>query len=439
MDKFFKISERGSSVTNEILSGLTTFFTMAYIVIVNPAVLTAAGISYDAALTSTCLGAAIATAAMGLIANRPLALASGMGLNAMIAYSLCLTYGVDWRVGMACVFAEGVIILLLVLCGLREAIMRAIPASLRNAISIGIGLFIAFMGLQNGGLVVDSEATLIAFGDITTPVAVVALVAITSAAVLHARNVTGGLLLSILIAAIVGLPLGVTTLPTEWAINFDFSSFAAPFQMTPEGDIAILKVFTEPVLIAFVFSLLMSDFFDTMGTVMGVAAKADFTTEDGFEDSRSILVVDSAAAALGGFVGASSITTYVESAAGAAAGARTGLSSVVVAILFLLSTLLAPVMSIIPTAATSGALVIVGYLMMKGVVDVEWDRVEIAIPSFLIIAGIPLMYSITTGIGLGFIFYCVIMTFMGQARDIKPLMWVTALAFVGVFITSAFI
>lgn len=233
MERFFKIKARGSSVGTEVMGGLTTFLTMSYIVAVNPAILTAVGISFSAALTATCFGAAIMTVAMGLITNRPLALASGMGINAVLAYSICLGQGVDWRVGMACIFLEGIVILLLVVCGLREAIMRAIPVSLRRAIGIGIGLFIAFIGLKSGGIVVTSSSTLVTMGSLAEPVAIVAIVSLVVAIVLQTTHVKGGLIISIIVATIVGIPLGVTALPTDWNFGLDFSCFAAPFQMTP--------------------------------------------------------------------------------------------------------------------------------------------------------------------------------------------------------------
>ncbi|WP_303249856.1 NCS2 family permease, partial [uncultured Slackia sp.] len=227
MDKFFKISERNSTIGNEIIGGLTTFLAMAYIIAVNPSLLEAAGIPFDAALTATCLGAAVMTVAMGLIANRPIALASGMGINAIVAYTLCLgETAVDWRVAMAIVFLEGIVILVLVLCGLRKAIMDAIPASLRHAIGIGIGLFIAFIGLKGGGLIVPDEATILAFGDLSSPIVLVSLVSILLAVVLQALNVKGGLLISIVVATIVGIPMGVTPLPAEWNFGLDFSAFA---------------------------------------------------------------------------------------------------------------------------------------------------------------------------------------------------------------------
>ncbi|WP_244594803.1 NCS2 family permease [Slackia faecicanis] len=439
MDKFFKISERNSTIGNEIIGGLTTFLAMAYIIAVNPSLLEAAGIPFDAALTATCLGAAVMTVAMGLIANRPIALASGMGINAIVAYTLCLgETAVDWRVAMAIVFLEGIVILVLVLCGLRKAIMDAIPASLRHAIGIGIGLFIAFIGLKGGGLIVPDEATILAFGDLSSPIVLVSLVSILLAVVLQALNVKGGLLISIVVATIVGIPMGVTPLPTEWNFGLDFSAFAAPFQTVPGTDtMAIVQVFLQPALLLFVFSLLMSDFFDTMGTVVAVGEQGKFVDKDGnVEDIQPILAVDSVAAAAGGFFGASSITSFVESTSGAAAGARTGLSNIVVGILFVVFAFFAPVIGMVSASATCGALVVVGYLMLSDVTSIDWSKIEHAFPAFITILGIPLTYSITNGIGFGFISYCIIKVVQGKACEVKPLMWIAAVAFMVMFIVG---
>lgn len=355
LDKFFKISERGSTVSNEVIGGLTTFLAMAYIIAVNPAMMEAAGIPFNAALTATCFGAAIMTVAMGLFANRPIALASGMGINAIVAYSLCLGLGVDWRVAMAVVFLEGILILLLVLCGLRKAVMDAIPVSLRRAIGIGIGLFIAFIGLKGGGFIAADESTFLALGDLTSPTAIVAAISIIVAVVLTAVNLKGALLISIVAATIIGIPMGVTPPVTDFSFAPDFSAFAAPFQVTPEGTLAIAQVIVQPVLLLFVFSLLMSDFFDTMGTVVAVGSRAGFVDKKGdVEDVQPILIVDSAAAAAGGFIGASSITSFVESVSGAAAGARTGLSNIVIGIAFVACAFLAPVIGMVTSSATCG-------------------------------------------------------------------------------------
>lgn len=434
MEQFFKIKQRGSSVGTEVLGGLTTFLAMAYIVAVNPAILTAAGIPFDAALTSTCLGAAVMTIAMGLIANRPLALASGMGINAVVAYSLCAGMGIDWRIAMSVIFVEGIIILLLVLCGLRKAVMDAIPVDLRRAIGIGIGLFIAFIGLKGAGLIVADDSTFVALGNLTSSGCIVALISLIIAIVLQVMNIRGALLISIVVAVIVGIPLGVTALPSEWSFGLNFEAFAAPFQQV-DGGMAVLQVFLQPTLLLFVFSILMSDFFDTMGTVVGVAQQAEFIDENGdVEDIQAILAVDSAAAAVGGFMGASSITTFVESTSGAADGARTGLSSIVAGVLFFICAFLAPLFGMVSGAATCGALVVVGFLMMSDIGQIDWSVPELAFPAFLVVVGIPFTYSITNGIGLGFIAYVVLMVARGKISEIKPLMWVAALAFLVMFV-----
>ena len=410
---------------------------MAYIIAVNPSMMEAAGIPFNAALTATCLGAAIMTIAMGLIANRPIALASGMGINAIVAFTLCLgEVAVDWRVAMAVVFLEGIIILILVLCGLRKAIMDAIPVGLRRAIGIGIGLFIAFIGLKGGGLISADESTLIALGELSSPICIVALVSIALAVILQVLNVKGGLVISIIVATIVGIPLGVTPLPTEWNFGLDFSAFAAPFQTDPaSGNMAIIQVFVQPVLLMFVFSLLMSDFFDTMGTMVAVGEQGKFVDKKGdVEDVQPILMVDSAAAAVGGFLGASSITSFVESTSGAAAGARTGLSNIVIGVLFIVCAFFAPIVGMVSGAATCGALVVVGYLMMTDVGEIDWKSIESAFPAFITIVGIPMTYSITNGIGMGFISYCIIKVAQGKAGEVKPLMWVAALAFLLMFV-----
>jgi len=435
VDKFFKISERGSTISTEVIGGLTTFLAMAYIIAVNPSILSAAGVPFNAALTATCFGAALMTIAMGLFANRPIALASGMGINAVVAFGLCLGFGVDWRVAMAVIFLEGILILILVLCGLREAIMEAIPVSLQRAIAIGIGLFIAFIGLRNGGIVVSDEATSLALGSLTSPVVAVALISILTAVILTALKVKAGLLISIIFATLVGIPLGITALPTEYIFMPDFSTFGAPFQLTPDGIMGIAQIFIQPALLMFVFSLLMSDFFDTMGTVVAVGSQGDFVDKDNkIKNVKEILIVDSAAAAVGGLAGASSITSYIESISGVAAGARTGLSNMVIGAAFIIFAFLSPFVGMVTGAATCGALVVVGYLMMSDIAAIDWKDISLAFPAFITIIGIPLTYSITNGIGFGFISYVIIKLAQGKAKEVKPLMWVAALAFAITFI-----
>ena len=435
MDTFFKLSERGSSSTTEVRAGLTTFLAMAYIIVVNPSILSAGGVPAAAAVTATCLGAGIMTIAMGLFANRPLACASGMGINSIVAFTLCGAMGYGWPTAMTVIFVEGIAILLLVLCGLREAIMDAIPVSLRHGISVGLGLFIAMIGLKDGGVIVANESTMVALGDVTSATFIVGIISIVLTVILYSMNVKGSLLWGILIAAIIGIPLGVTPVPTAVVAPLDFTTVAAPFQNSADGVMGIVEVVTTPALLLFAFSLMMSDFFDTMGTAMAVAKQGNFLTKDGkVEDIRPILIVDSIAAAVGGFFGASSITTFVESASGAADGGRSGLTSIVAGILFILAAFFSPIISCIPSAATCGALVFVGFLMMSDVVDIDWTDVLQGFPTFMIIAGIPFTYSISNGIGLGFITYVIVAIVTGKVKEIRPLMWVAALAFLLYFL-----
>lgn len=435
METFFKAGERGSSVGQEIRAGLTTFLAMAYIIAVNPSLLTAAGIPAAAAVTSTCIGAGIMTILMGIFANRPLACASGMGVNAVFAYTLTGLAGGDWHAASAVIFIEGVAILILVLCGLREAIMDAIPVSLRHAISVGLGLFIAMIGLADAGIIVADESTMVALGDVFSPTFLVGLISIVVTIVLYAMNIKGSLLLGIVIAVVAGIPLGVTQMPAGIVSGLDFTTFGAPFQADEAGVMGIAKVVTNPTLLVFAFSLMMSDFFDTMGTAMAVAKQGDFLEPDGrVRDIKPILIVDSAAAAVGGLVGASSITTFVESASGAADGGRTGLSSVVAGVLFIIAAFFSPLISVVSSAATCGALVFVGYLMMSEVTEIDWSDLLEGLPAFLIVAGVPLTYSISNGIGFGFIAYVVVAAVTGQLKKVKPLMWVAAFAFLIYFL-----
>lgn len=317
MDELFHVSERKSTIGTELRAGLTTFLAMAYIIAVNPAVLSGAGIDAGALACATCLGAGIMTICMGIFANRPLACASGLGVNAMIAGITTTVCGGDWHVAMSVIFLEGVVILLLVLCGLREAIMDAIPVVLRHAISVGLGLFIAMIGLCDAGIITAGAGTLVGLGDITSPTFIVGIISILVTVALACRNVPGSLLIGIVVAVIAGIPLGVTHAPTGIIAPLDFSSIGGPIA-DAGGVPAIVKVLTDPTLLVISFSLLMSDFFDTMGTAMAVAKQGEFLTDDGnVENIKEILIVDSAAAAVGGFMGVSSITTFVESTSGA--------------------------------------------------------------------------------------------------------------------------
>jgi adenine/guanine/hypoxanthine permease len=448
MENLFKFKERGTNLRTEVLAGVVTFMTMAYIIFVNPGLLSAAfgatpeaGAAWIPALaTATTLGAALMCIVMGVFANRPFALASGMGLNAVVAFSIIIGLKVPWQVGMSVIFAEGVVILILVLTGLREAVMNAIPLNLKRAIGVGIGLFITFIGLVDGKIVVANPATLVALGDFTKPDVWVTLIGLIAIMAFMAFKVKGDILWGILVATGAALLLGVTKLPTAVMAPLDFRTFGAPFQAVEGGGMAIMQLFTSalaPTLLLFVFATMLSDFFDTMGTVVAIGEQAGFVDEKGqIPGIRNILVVDSVAAAVGGFFGASSITTYIESASGVAEGGRTGLTPIVTGLLFLVAAFFSPIIAMVggATAITAGALVIVGFLMMTTIREIPWTDFENAFPAFLTIVGIPLTYNISYGIGLGFISFVLIKLFHGKAKEIHWLMWVVSALFVITFI-----
>jgi len=462
MESFFKFEERGTNLRTEVLAGVTTFLTMAYIIFVNPGILSAAGVPFAGAATATALGAALMCICMGFISNRPFALASGMGLNAVVTFSLIgfQQSNVPWQVGMSVIFVEGLIILLLVMTGLREAVMNAIPLDLKRAIGVGIGLFITTIGLNEGGFIKPAPITLVGLGDFSQPYVWVTVIGLLAILAFMALKVKGDILWGILVATVAALLLGVTKLPTAVVGTPDFSTFMAPFQQV-EGGMALLQIFT-PALLLMLFAIMLTDFFDTMGTVISVGEQAGFVDADGrVPGIRNILAVDSVAAAVGGLFGASSITTYIESAAGVAEGGRTGLTAIVTGVLFAIAAFFAPIVGmvgggfIIPNAEqygafigsgfqapagdyfvypiTAGALIVVGFLMMRTVREIPWTDLEEAFPAFLTIVGIPLTYNISYGIGFGFISYVLIKVFHKKAAEVHPLMWIVSAAFVVTF------
>jgi adenine/guanine/hypoxanthine permease len=428
----FQLHARGTDERTEVLGGLATFLTMSYIVFVNPAILAAAGVPLEAVVVGTALAAALMTAVMALATNLPFALAPGLGINAVVAFDIIIGRGLPWQVGMAVVVIEGLVAVVLVLAGLRTAIMEAVPMSLKLAIGVGIGLFITLVGLREGGIVVNNPATGIALGDLTHGPPLIALGGILVAAVLVARRQRGAVILGVVAATILGLAFGVLDGPdgvAEWPGSDSFSTIGDALDPDYLGDALAIG------LIPVIFALFMTDFFDTIGTAVAVGRGGGLLDDQGrLPNADRLLLVDSSAAAVGGAMGVSSVTTYVESGAGVAEGARTGLASLVTAGLFLLTIFFVPIVELVAQDVPFGedtfihpaiapALVMVGYLMMRIVRDIDWELPESAIPAFLIIAGIPLTFSIAAGIGFGVIGYVVVMCATGKARAIHPLMW----------------
>jgi AGZA family xanthine/uracil permease-like MFS transporter len=451
LDRIFKLREAKTTPGTEVLAGLTTFMVMAYIIFVNPAILSFAsvpalreqGVPFVPTMAATCLVAAVMTAAMGLATNYPLALASGMGLNALVAFQLVAGRHLPWPAAMGVIFLEGVAITVLVMTGFREAVMNAIPMSQKRAISVGIGLFILFIGLVNGGVVKPGAGIPVTLGALTSPTVAVAVAGLAVTLLLLALSVRSALLLGILLTtglAIVVNGLGggkVWTLPGVAVVPMhviawpDFSTLGRGLNFEVFSRLGILAA------ILTIFSIMLSDFFDTMGTVVGIGAEAGWLDREGrLPRLNRVLLVDSLAAAVGGASSASSATTYIESAAGVAAGGRTGLTAMVVAICFALALFVAPVAAVVPPEATAAALIVVGYLMCTIVRDIPFGDLEEGFPALLTMALMPFTYSITNGIGTGFVAYVFIKLARGKARDVHPMMYVVAAAFVVYFVTQ---
>jgi AGZA family xanthine/uracil permease-like MFS transporter len=457
--EFFRFGERQTNLNRELWAGLSTWMVMAYIIFVNPSILSFAGIpgleglgpTFPQVLAATCFTAGLMTIIMGLVANRPFALAPGLGLNAVVAFQLVAAAGLTWQEAMGVVFLEGVIITLLVLAGVREAVMKAIPNALKHAIGAGIGFFILFIGLVNGGLVrvpvegiavVDGAvagqpATPLSIGDLTTIPVFVTIFGLLFTIFLMARRWQFALLVGILVTTIVAIVLNASTgftafvagatIPTAILAPPDLSFFTLPGLTGLPGLFVKLGVLSAVLTI---FSLMLTDFFDTMGTIVGVSEQmGDVKPNGDIDNLRPMLLVDSAAAAVGGAFGASSVTTYIESAAGVSVGGRTGLASVVTGVLFLLAMFFSPIAGVIPAQATAPALIIVGFLMAASLKRVDWEDFAEGFPALLTILIMPFTYSITDGIGFGFITYTLIKLFQGKTRDIHPFMWGCAIAF----------
>ncbi|MBQ3568156.1 MAG: NCS2 family permease [Anaerotignum sp.] len=447
LEKMFKLKENNTTVKTEVAAGIATFMTMAYILAVNPSILSEAGMDANAVLLATCLASFIGTVCMALMANMPFALSAGMGLNAYLAYTVVLGQGISWQVALFAVFVEGIVFIIMSLTNVREAIFNAIPLTLKKGVSVGIGLFIAFIGLQNAGLCVDSS-TLVTITSFTENFnthgicALLAVIGLLITAVLHIKKVSGSILIGIvatwglgMLCQLAGIyvpnpEVGAYSLFPAGFMSADFSALGLTLGQCFNFDFSAVGMFN---FIVIVFSFLFVDLFDTLGTLIGVSTKADMLDENGrLPKIKPALLSDAIATTAGAVLGTSTTTTFVESAAGVAVGGRTGLTAMTTAILFLLATLFSPLFTSIPSFATAPALIFVGFLMFEAVAELKFtdDNLAEVIPAYLCIIAMPLFYSISEGICIGVISYVVIKALTGKAKDVTPLMYVLAILFV---------
>ena len=450
LDKIFHLKENHTDVKTEVMAGITTFMTMAYILAVNPNILSASGMDRGAVFTATALSSFIATCLMALLSNYPFVLAPGMGLNAYFTYTVVLGMGYTWQQALSAVFAEGIIFILLSLTNVREAIFNSIPMNLKHAVSVGIGLFIAFIGLQNAKIVVGNDSTLVSIFSFKSSVAegtfssqgitvLLALIGVLVTAILLAKNVKGGILWGILITWILGILCLLTHLYVPnadlgyYSLLPDFSNGISVPSMMPTFMKMDFSIVFSLDFVVIMFAFLFVDMFDTLGTLIGVASKADMLDKDGkLPRIKGALLSDAVGTTVGAMCGTSTVTTFVESASGVAEGGRTGLTSLVAAVLFGLSLLLSPIFLAIPSFATAPALIVVGYLMLTSVTKIDFNDMTEAIPCFIAIIAMPFMYSISEGISMGVISYVVINVITGKAKEkkISLLMYILAVLFV---------
>ena len=449
LEKFFKLKENGTNVRTEVVAGVTTFMTMAYILAVNPSILSASGMDAQAVLIATAIASFIGTICMALLANYPFALAPGLGLNAYFAYTVCGSMGYSWQIALFAVFVEGLIFIVLSLTNVREAIFNAIPLQLKKGVSVGIGLFIAFIGLQNAGIVVNNDSTLVSIVDFTADFhtsgisALLAVIGIFIIAVLYVKKVKGAILIGIFATWILGIiyqltglyvvtpDAGYYSLIPAWS-SFNLGAISSVFGQCFKADFSSLRAFD---FVAIVCAFLFVDIFDTLGTLIGCATKADMLDKEGkLPRIKEALLADAIATTAGAVLGTSTTTTFVESSAGVAEGGRTGLSSVVTGLLFLLAVFLSPIFITIPSFATAPALLFVGFLMISAVTAIDFNDFTEAVPAYLALIAMPLTYSISEGIAAGVISYVVINLISGKAKKITPLMYVLAVLFICKFI-----
>ena len=428
LERIFGLKARGSDIRTELLAGLTTFLTMAYIVAVNPAILGQAGMPAAGVAAATCIAAGLGSILMGLVANYPLALAPGMGLNAYFTFTVVKGMGLPWQTALGCVFVSGLLFLVLTLAGARRLIFDAIPRSLFSAVAAGIGLFIAFVGLKDAGIVVADPGTAVTMGDLSKPEAMVAILGLVLTAALLAWRVKAAILIGVLVAAAAGWALGLVHVQPGAYSPENLGSTALKLDIPSALG---LNGHLTAALVEIVFVFLFVDVFDNVGTLVGVAKKAGMVEADGsIPRLNRILAVDAGAAAIGALAGTSTTTSYIESASGVAAGGRTGLTSVTTGVLFLLAVAFAPLAQAIPTAATAPALILVGAMMSSSLGEIDWSEVETAVPAFLTLIGIPLTFSIANGLALGIVSAAVLKLVRGRAKAADWLLYVLAALFV---------
>lgn len=424
MDKLFKLQERGTTVSREIVGGITTFLAMSYILAVNPGILSGAGLEWGALFTATAVSAAIATLVMAFCANLPVALAPGLGLNAFFTYTVVLGMGCTPAFALTAVLVEGILFILLSVFGIREAIIKSIPLNLRKAVAVGIGLFITLIGLANAGIVANDTGTLVGFVnfDLKHASAIVAMLGLAITIVLYTLKVPGSILVGIIITTIIGIPFGVTSIPKDFV---PFSTPEAPYLFKFEwGSILTIKFFVV------FFTFLFTDLFDTIGTLLGVAEQANLKDKEGnIVNAKGALLSDAVGTVVGACLGTSTVTSFVESSSGVAAGARTGLASVVTALLFLVALFLSPLFALIPSAATAPALIFVGFLMMRSVMGIDFTDISEGIPSFITIIAMPFSYSISKGIVFGIISYVLCKLVARKTKEIPLVTWILAAVF----------
>lgn len=430
MEKLFKLQERGTTVGREVVAGITTFLAMAYILAVNPGMLSETGMPFGGVFTATAIASAIATLVMAFLANLPVALAPGMGLNAFFTYTVCFGMGCSWQFALTAVLLEGILFILLSVFGIREAIINSIPATLRKAVAVGIGLFICLIGLSNAGITSSDTGTIIGFVNLNVPSALVAIIGLVITIVLYILKVPGSILIGIALTTIVGIPFGVTTIPEGWK---PFSLPEAPLLFKFEW----ASVLTGKFFIVF-FTFLFTDLFDTIGTLMGVTEQAGLVDEKGnIPNAKGALLADAIGTVAGACLGTSTVTSFVESSSGVAAGGRTGLSSVVTAIMFLLALFFTPLFALIPSAATAPALIFVGFLMMQSISSIDFQDLTEGIPAFITIMVMPFAYSISKGIAFGIISYVICKIAGKKAKEVPVVTWVLAVVFIANLIFEA--